>query len=882
MAPRVRSRGSSCQSNSRSPTRDSQTASPTMSHGNADSDSPGGWWLYSQARRLFRSYRERSKTDDIPRGSTESDAPQSEAAPPRSIFRTVSAFFMRNQESDEDTPSRSVTRSTPASPEVGASTPVRKMRNRWRLNGNQAMADSDPERAPSGSDGSSETSFSHGVRHETLSDHEFIIQRSTSSASLSPTPVSALDSVDHEGNCVRPGSGGGVAADARGLRSHRDEDWGADRLSPTNCRMRSINDGLRGLSLVDSDDSCEESAAPRGSRSAMGTRSSKSGKNLSPNARGGSRREAFDDEMPGRLSSRSSRHRERRFFNFRSSISSLRRHSSASSMLSNADGDDIRACKARFVSPRRPSRPERDEDSHGSVSDSDQSPSKGRSHNADLGTCSACHRRLDSTGSHDDSCPRKGISTSITSRKERVVVLTSKPPPETGLVPLSLSKWDEQSVRKLEEIFSSLPLLKDTPLVERSDLFQRKLIACQTVIDFNAKKLLQRAIEMKRQTLLEIIEYISTTRNCMNEAVLRDVIDMVAVNVFRSLPPRSRKSPFLNDINEDEPTLEKSWPHLQIVYDVFLRVVVSNEVSSKMAKNMIDKPFVLKLLGVLNSEDQRERDYLKTILHRIYGKIMPLRNFIRKSIDNVFTSFIYETENPYGITELLEILGSIINGFAVPLKEEHKVYLKKALVPLHKPRSVRSYHAALSYCMVQYINKDRSLATPILQAILKFWPTTSAQTELLFLSELEEVLSLTEVTELREVVRAVSIRMAQCISSAHFQVAERALYIWNNDRVARLLNMHRQVVYPYVARAIKSNLEGHWNEAVLNLSFNTARRLSDTDPALYMWCEMTKPAPRSPRSFPLALMGGVPAPSSEAGEQPASEGPSTSPRDADE
>jgi hypothetical protein len=33
----------------------------------------------------------------------------------------------------------------------------------------------------------------------------------------------------------------------------------------------------------------------------------------------------------------------------------------------------------------------------------------------------------------------------------------------------------------------------------------------------------------------------------------------------------------------------------------------------------VDQHFVLKLLELFDSEDPRERDYLKTILHRIYG-----------------------------------------------------------------------------------------------------------------------------------------------------------------------------------------------------------------------------------------------------------------------
>jgi len=72
------------------------------------------------------------------------------------------------------------------------------------------------------------------------------------------------------------------------------------------------------------------------------------------------------------------------------------------------------------------------------------------------------------------------------------------------------------------------------------------------------------------------------------------------------------------------------------------------------------------------------------VLHRIYGKFLGLRAFIRKQINNIFLRFIYETEHFNGVGELLEILGSIINGFALPLKMEHKQFLVKVLIPLHK------------------------------------------------------------------------------------------------------------------------------------------------------------------------------------------------------
>ena len=113
--------------------------------------------------------------------------------------------------------------------------------------------------------------------------------------------------------------------------------------------------------------------------------------------------------------------------------------------------------------------------------------------------------------------------------------------------------------------------------------------------------------------------------------------------------------------------------HLQIVYEFLLRYVCANDTDAKIAKKYVDQSFVVRLLELFDSEDPRERDYLKTILHRIYGKFMVHRPFVRKAINNVFYRFVFETEHHNGIAELLEILGSIINGFALPLKDEHKV-----------------------------------------------------------------------------------------------------------------------------------------------------------------------------------------------------------------
>ena len=46
------------------------------------------------------------------------------------------------------------------------------------------------------------------------------------------------------------------------------------------------------------------------------------------------------------------------------------------------------------------------------------------------------------------------------------------------------------------------------------------------------------------------------------------------------------------------------------------------------------------------------------------------------------------------------------------------------------------------------MEKEPTLADPVLRALLRFWPLTNSQKEVLFLGELEEILEITQVTDL--------------------------------------------------------------------------------------------------------------------------------------
>ncbi|KAL5743015.1 hypothetical protein ACOSP7_029747 [Xanthoceras sorbifolium] len=384
-----------------------------------------------------------------------------------------------------------------------------------------------------------------------------------------------------------------------------------------------------------------------------------------------------------------------------------------------------------------------------------------------------------------------------------------------------------------------LPLFRDVPTSDRQNLFLRKLQVCCFQLDFSDTLKGVREKEIKRQSLLELVDFIQSGSGKITEHCQEEMIKMISVNVFRCLPPSMHENTGQENVDpeEDEPYLEPSWPHLQLVYELLLRYVVSSDTDTKVAKRYIDHSFVLKLLDLFDSEDPREREYLKTILHRIYGKFMVHRPFIRKAINNIFYRFIYETERHSGIGELLEILGSIINGFALPMKEEHKLFLVRALVPLHKPKSLTVYHQQLSYCITQFVEKDYKLADTVIRGLLKYWPVTNCQKEVLFLGELEEVLEATQAAEFQRCMVPLFRQIARCLNSSHFQVAERALFLWNNEHIVSLIAQNRNVILPIIFEALEKNIQSHWNQAVHGLTVNVRKMFFEMDAELFDECQ---------------------------------------------
>ncbi|RZB43401.1 Serine/threonine protein phosphatase 2A 59 kDa regulatory subunit B' gamma isoform [Glycine soja] len=192
--------------------------------------------------------------------------------------------------------------------------------------------------------------------------------------------------------------------------------------------------------------------------------------------------------------------------------------------------------------------------------------------------------------------------------------------------------------------------------------------------------------------------------------------------------------------------------------------------------------FAACLIELFDSKDQPEREYLKIILHRIYGKSMLHRPFIRTAINNVLYGFILETQRHNGIAELLEILGSIINGFALPMKEKHKLFLIGTLIPLHKPKTFSSYHQQGNNSLIASFSR--------LDAALTF----------------------------------LSFRLLN-------------EHLWNNEQIISIVAQNRNFILPVIFEALENNMKSHWNRAVHWLTANVRKMFLEMDAELFEECQ---------------------------------------------
>ncbi|KAE8586950.1 hypothetical protein XENTR_v10021812 [Xenopus tropicalis] len=142
-------------------------------------------------------------------------------------------------------------------------------------------------------------------------------------------------------------------------------------------------------------------------------------------------------------------------------------------------------------------------------------------------------------------------------------------------------------------------------------------------------------------------------------------------------------------------------------------------------------------------------------------------------------------------------------------------------------------HLQLAYCIVQFLEKDPTLTEPVIRGLMKFWPKTCSQKEVMFLGELEEILDVIEPSQFVKIQEPLFKQISKCVSSPHFQVAERALYYWNNEYIMSLIEENSNVILPIMFASLYRISKEHWNPAIVALVYNVLKAFMEMNSTLF-------------------------------------------------
>ncbi|CAK4310446.1 unnamed protein product [Aphanomyces euteiches] len=89
---------------------------------------------------------------------------------------------------------------------------------------------------------------------------------------------------------------------------------------------------------------------------------------------------------------------------------------------------------------------------------------------------------------------------------------------------------------------ADLPPLNEAISSERTKLFRQKLRLCCVVYDFGDPRKQVREKDMKRQTLLELVQFLSDGKVAWSPQVVEDLMACVEANIIRPLGGKNKNN----------------------------------------------------------------------------------------------------------------------------------------------------------------------------------------------------------------------------------------------------------------------------------------------------------------------------------------------------
>ncbi|XP_017064495.1 serine/threonine-protein phosphatase 2A 56 kDa regulatory subunit epsilon isoform [Drosophila eugracilis] len=299
---------------------------------------------------------------------------------------------------------------------------------------------------------------------------------------------------------------------------------------------------------------------------------------------------------------------------------------------------------------------------------------------------------------------------------------------------------------------------------------------------------------------------------------------------FSLIDPQTPGSIKINILPKDIETMA----HRELAFQIFIRFLMANNINIDINKKEIDEKIVSKILQSLVTSNKDERESAVALMRHVYLKCIKMRPYIRQQINILFHRFIYVNGNLHGISELLEIANDIISGYNTPLKADIEDFLLKILLPLHNTDSLAQYHGQLSDCVVLFVSRYPVLTATFVRSLIKIWPKTFTEKEILLLDEIEDILATTSQEEFLKMLVPLFCQIIECAVSPCYKVAERALLLCGSDGIMNHMEKNHKAIMPIVFPALYRISHRHCNAEIKKLVCTVLKMFLNINKDLFM------------------------------------------------
>ena len=353
------------------------------------------------------------------------------------------------------------------------------------------------------------------------------------------------------------------------------------------------------------------------------------------------------------------------------------------------------------------------------------------------------------------------------------------------------------------------------------NLIEQKIELCSNMCDFSDNEADLMAKIEKTDALNELEEVFVDPKalEVLPEVLVQKYLEMLLKNIMRDMPSISER--FL--AYDDAPGLsEVNWPHLSIVYNQLLGF-------QKLFPQLIDKNYAILLIKRLHAPDIKEREQVLNFFV-CYVKAFPQEKFdIMNRFSYILYGYLEKKFYPFAIVPILKFYIKQFPSLTKEMDKLTQIFLSSCL-PLLRGRHFLSYHSLLIQLINFFISNDKSLASTVLQTVIKYWPQSIPHKQIIFLSLINYLLEQLSANSFKLASKDVFNLFAECAYSSHSKVVEASFNIWANVKILPKILINKTTIFPIIFPALLYVSKEHWSVNVQTAAANAIKSIHDMEP----------------------------------------------------